>query len=369
MRHAETAAGSSPTIATPLAAPGVVAHALKSLTRPDSALNIRPRLSFSLLRFLASFARHANASAFARGTAALAALAAGTPDLYRDLERDGVDAGLRASGVLSAFDSVSSAGAHLSLLKAAQTSWPVPERVLGRDEVAALEPALTERAGAGFVLPSELYLDPGRYVDSIAALLRGRGVRIMEAAPVKRVTATRHGIRVITSRGELHAETAVVAAGAWTPQVLSGLAMPIEAGRGYSFSVRPRVIPSRPVLLEDAHVGLTPLGARLRVVGTMELSGLRRQHDERRIRAIVNACSPYVADVDWHSREDEWSSLRPITASGLPMIGEVPGRPRVFIGSGHGMFGLTFAPATGRILADLVVYGRTDVDILPFRPG
>jgi len=55
--------------------------------------------------------------------------------------------------------------------------------------------------------------------------------------------------------------------------------------------------------------------------GHDELSGLRRQHDERRIRAIVTPAA-VRRDVDWHSREDEWSSLRPITASGLPMIGE-----------------------------------------------
>ncbi len=64
-----------------------------------------------------------------------------------------------------------------------------------------------------------------------------------------------------------------------------------------------------------------------------------------------------------------WAGLRPATADGLPSIGALPGHPGLFVASGHGMLGVTLAPATAALLAPLVLEGRMAPELEPFSPG
>ena len=65
--------------------------------------------------------------------------------------------------------------------------------------------------------------------------------------------------------------------------------------------------------------------------------------------------------------ELEWTGLRPLPADSLPLIGAVPGRPGLFVATGHGMLGVTLAPATGAALAPLVLEDRLVPELAPFR--
>src|SRR5439155_1476031 len=64
-----------------------------------------------------------------------------------------------------------------------------------------------------------------------------------------------------------------------------------------------------------------------------------------------------------------WAGLRPATPDGLPLIGELPGHPGVFVTAGHGMLGVTLAPATAALLAPLVLEGRAAPELVPFDPA
>ena len=55
--------------------------------------------------------------------------------------------------------------------------------------------------------------------------------------------------------------------------------------------------------------------------------------------------------IDWDSRQEEWVGSRPCTADGLPLIG-VTRSPRVHVAGGHGMWGITLGPLTGKYVAD-----------------
>jgi len=64
-----------------------------------------------------------------------------------------------------------------------------------------------------------------------------------------------------------------------------------------------------------------------------------------------------------------WAGLRPATPDGLPLIGPLPGLDGVFLATGHGMLGVTLAPATAAALAPLVLTGRATPELAPFDPG
>lgn len=67
--------------------------------------------------------------------------------------------------------------------------------------------------------------------------------------------------------------------------------------------------------------------------------------------------------------EDVWAGFRPATPDGLPYIGAAPGFENLFVGTGHGMLGVTLGPVTGQLLADLISGARPSLDLSPFDPG
>ena len=89
--------------------------------------------------------------------------------------------------------------------------------------------------------------------------------------------------------------------------------------------------------------------------------------DRRRIQAIVESARPLLKGADLDHRQDEWVGSRPCTVDGLPLIGAT-GSPRVFVAGGHGMWGITLGPVTGRLLAEQMVTGKTPTELRPFNP-
>jgi D-amino-acid dehydrogenase len=175
---------------------------------------------------------------------------------------------------------------------------------------------------------------------------------------------------VSTSEGSVEEFDAVVlATGAWLGQLARqfGVRKVVQAGRGYSFSVEVDHVPNGPVYFPAARVACTPIGERLRVAGMMEFRKPEAALDQRRIRAIAEAARPLLRGADLDNRQDEWVGSRPCTADGLPLIGATKS-PRVFAAGGHGMWGITLGPVTGRLLAETMVTGKQVEQLRPFSP-
>ena len=90
--------------------------------------------------------------------------------------------------------------------------------------------------------------------------------------------------------------------------------------------------------------------------------------EPKRIASFVQRAVGYLAD--WRPDEatmSSWAGLRPATPDGLPLIGEIA--PGVVVASGHGMLGVTLAPATAALVAPLVLEGRSGPELAPFAPA
>lgn len=99
----------------------------------------------------------------------------------------------------------------------------------------------------------------------------------------------------------------------------------------------------------------------------MEFRAPEAPLDQRRIRAIVDAARPLLSGVDLDDRQDEWVGSRPVTRDGLPLVGRTDA-PGVYAAGGHGMWGITLGPITGKLLADAIVDGRDPSELAPLRP-
>lgn len=361
-----------PALADPLPAPGLVRHGLAGLLRPDSPLYVDPRALPRLAGFLARFARRATAGAYDAGVAALGQLGRMTFEAYDELAAAGALGERHHDGYLFACATRGSAtAARNGLARMADQGYAAPPGpLLEGDELRRLEPSLSAAAQAGFVQPGERWLDPSGFVDALATRLRERGVPIIEQAEVTGLRDDGGSVSIETSTSSVEAGQVVIASGVWSDRLcrMLGLRLGLVPGKGYSFAVEPAVMPGRAIYLADAHVVATPIGGRLRLAGTIEFDGSVDRFNDRRVRAIAGAASRYLSGIDWQQRTAEWVGPRPMTGDGLPMIGRLPGQPRMLVAAGHNMLGLTLAPSTGRVIAALVTGRPPGIDLAPFAP-
>lgn len=358
-----------PSMTEPLPAPGMIRQALADITRADAALHVHPAYAPRMAGFLRRFAAAAGAERHARGLDALAQLGRGVIAAYDELAAAGIGRHAGADGYVFVHGSRASAEhEHVAIAEAAARGLCAPPGAIAEgDDLRALEPLLGEGAVAGFHTPGERWIDPSRFVDELAAGCEAVGVEIVPEAAATRLDAFDDGVEVQSAAGRFDADAAVVAAGAWTPELLRslGVKLAIRPGKGYSFAVRPTPLPRRPIHFGTAHVMAVPMGDRLRVAGTMEFDGSTDRFNPARIEAIVRGLGPSL-DVDLSDRTEEWVGPRPMTPDGLPYLGRVPGHERVVVAAGHNMIGLTLAPVTGRVVAGLVTADDPGIDLAPF---
>ncbi len=355
----------TPSESAPVVGPEAIRQAVASVGRPGSPLYVRPALDPGLYRWLVQALRYCNAAAAARGLRAVAELGRATFDLYDDLERAGLDAGMTSRGLLHVFARRQSAARSLAAAAAMRPyGYIVPGDLLTRTDLRELEPGLSRRAEAGYLIGEERHIDPARLTAGLAGLARKSGAEIWEQTEAERVVVdgAARRIRAVVSGGAARPVTAVVLAGGASSGTLLrplGVRLPLTAGKGYSFLRRLRALPGRPIHLGDIKVAVTPFPRGLRVAGTMELSGNNETLRRSRAVAIARGTAHYFDGWDeLHGNggggalEELWVGRRPLTPDGLPILDQVPPFDNLFVATGHSMLGITLAPASGQALAD-----------------
>ena len=372
-----------PSISRPLPAPGLTLTSLRWMLRSDSPLYIQPSAMPRLLGWLWAFRRHCNAESYRAGVAALAALNAATDRLYRGLAKDGMAFERAESGTILAYDDERELRQTEALLARLGEERVGPVDVLDRDALAQAEPDL----GGGLIglrVRGDTHVRPESLCAELAASLEARGVEIRTGERVLGFTGKGDRVRAAIAWAapsgdaahgrpvRIDADTFVLAAGAETPALAEPLGgeLPVQAGKGYSITVRnARVGLSQPLHVTPARIGFTPFRGAVRTIGTMEFSGLNLRLDRRRIAILERAARRYLPGALEGTERVDWVGMRPVTPDGLPAIGRLPGLPNVYVATGHQMLGVTLAPSTGHALAQLMLDGGSDIDLVPFDPA
>ncbi len=148
-----------------------------------------------------------------------------------------------------------------------------------------------------------------------------------------------------------------------------GLRMAVQPGKGYHLDIdRPAGCPSLPVVFVEEKIFVNPINDFLRLAGTMELSGFNLRQIPARLDMLAIGAGRYLAGVDEAAVRSHWCHLRPMTPDGLPVMGRTPRAENVFVATGHGMLGLTQGPITGKLMAQWILDGKTEIDLSELRP-
>lgn len=362
----------TPGIATPLPEPAVLKYGLRAVLSPSSPVYVPPSARPDFLRFVAGFTRHSTMKAWKQAMGALVPVNDLSLASFDLLKEGGVDAETyEAKSFTAAYRTVEERQTLLEEIEHIHASGgDITFDALTGDEARAIEPALSDNIGAAIVLHGQRFINPGAYVNALADSVLARGGKIVSGSAVTGIADTGTGVAVSTDSGAAESyDAVVVATGAWLGALARdfGVKRVVQAGRGYSFSVAVDDLPNGPVYFPAARVACTPVGDRLRVAGMMEFRKPEAALDRRRITAIVEAARPLLKGADLDHRQDEWVGSRPCTVDGLPLIGATRSS-RVFVAGGHGMWGITLGPVTGRLLAEQIVTGTAPEQLRPFNP-
>ncbi len=354
----------------PLAGPGAILNALKSLPKADSPLRLHPGQLTRQFGWFIAFARACTKGRYVTAQQTLGRLNLAMPQLLERIEHAGGRITLGPELVAPFHDEAFAHHFFDGLAPMRDLGFKLPDCILGGDEVRSVVPALTDYVNAGIVLPGERRADPVDFVDSMIEVLTGLDVELLPDHQITSFDQTAGRITAIgTDRGRFATDQVVLCPGAGMQRLgrLLGLRIPVIAGQGYTVSLPEHPGLRNPIISEEARAVATPLPGRIRVGGTMEFGGDTPRFDQRRIDAVVRSMRRFL-DVEWENNTSPWAGLRPMSPDGLPLIGRTRRFDNLVLAGGHGMFGLTLGPATANVVAQLVIDGRCDSDISAFTP-
>ncbi len=369
----------TPSHAPPLAAPGMVATALRMMLTPDAPLYVRPRFDPALWGWLWRFAGRCNARDWETSARAKSLLLNDSRvRLQQWVAQYALDCDFHESGEDYVFRNprrFAHGQQELGLLR----QLGIAVEVIDGADYEAQEPAMKPGVAGAIRFSGDAALRPDRYLAELARVVRERGGVIVEHDPLQSLGGDRDGVEVRTANGRLRAREVVVATGAWSPRLGMAIGLPwlrraMQPGKGYSITYSaPALVPQRPLVLRERAVCVTAWGngvcsGGFRLGSTMEFSGFDDSLNPRRLGALERGAAEYLHQPVGPQVQERWYGWRPMSCDDIPIIGRAPGHDHVWLATGHGMMGVGMSSGTGQLIADLMTGRAPAVDPAPFQP-
>ena len=360
-----------PAKAVPLSEPGNLVFALKSLLKKNSPITAPKTFDKHLLNYFRHFIINSAPQLHRVGSLSMLSLGQGAIREFEYMEQKGVTTTRNKGPFTAAF--TKNLGAE-KMMKELEES----EKILGQldfetlnhNKLTAREPLLQNKFKFGVQLNNQSYIHPPNFIENLVRHLREHGVDIEGESKVEQISAYADSISLEFKNGSSRKfDYVVVATGAWLNSLTHkyGVRHPVIAGTGYSLAVDVPHQTQGMLYLPDARIATTNYGSRLRVSSFMQMSHAGLARDPKKIAKLVSIAKKEIPDAKWSTANEFWSGGRPLSGDGKPLIGKT-NHPRVYVNSGHGMWGVTLAPVSARKVAENIVEQKPiSVDFDPLR--
>lgn len=363
----------SPSHFIPLAAPGTLKLALKWMMNPESPFYLKPRLDLDLISWGLKFMRAATAERVTKAAPVLATLLLESQRGFEELAREwGNDFEFVRRGILNVCKTEATLE-HETATGERGHALGIPTQRLDARQLAELEPGIRIDAAGAVLYPDDAHLSPGLFMKSLRRRLQS-AVELRWDTEVTGWKASRGRVESVSTRGgEVKGDEYVICGGAWSPTVVRslGLHLPVQAGKGYSLTMpAPKQKPTRPLILMEGRVAVTPMGETLRFGGTMEIAGNDESVNPARVRGIMKTIPAYLPDFGPKDFEgiEPWCGMRPCSPDGLPYIGRFRKYENLVAATGHAMIGVSLGPGSGQLVAQIVSGETPSIDLGPVSP-
>lgn len=242
--------------------------------------------------------------------------------------------------------------------------------VLADETLALLSPGL-RIDGQHFVLLSENSLDPRELAAALLTAVRSTSIDLRTQTPVRLVRSDALSVEVHTNGETIFAGSFVDCTGAWgfSPSIPASLRVIPRKGQMLAVAM-PASLPLH-VVIRTPNIYIVPRTAdpkraRLIIGATVEDAGFDKtvfREDIAKLRSQAVELLPALADTE---ELEAWAGLRPATRDHLPLIGQL--KKNHFVATGHYRNGILLAPATARVMAQLLAGERVSTNLSTFSP-
>lgn len=357
----------------PLAQPGMIAQGIKWMFDSHSPFYVKPRLNLDLMKWGLQFYKHANYKHVEKAMPALRDLSLLSKELYQDFARQNSSFFYEEKGLLMLFktDKTGIEIEHEGIL-AERLGLQVD--FLSKAEVSQLEKGTVTDIIGGVHYKSDAHIYPQKFMQFIKDELNRMNVKIEQNTSVNDFVLKNNKVaEIITDKGTFTTDEVVLAAGSWSPYIARKLNINISIlpGKGYSFTLKDQEHkPSIPSILCEGKVAVTPMNTDIRFGGTMEITHTNDiKINQNRLQGIVNSINDFYPElkIEMPKEEDTWFGFRPCTPSGMPIIARDKKLKNLTVVTGHAMMGLSLAPATGKIVSEIIAEKPASVNTQMFQ--
>lgn len=357
----------------PLAQPGMIAQGIKWMFDSQSPFYVKPRLNVDLMKWGIQFYKHANLKHVEKAMPALCNLSLLSKDLYQDFAKQNNSFFYEEKGLLMLYKTEKTGEEiHHEGILAEKLGLEVD--FLSKEEVSRLETGTATNVIGGVHYKSDAHVYPQKFMQFLKEELKKLNVIIHSQTTVNDFVLKNNQItEIITDKGNFAADEVVLATGSWSPHIAKKLNVNISIlpGKGYSFTLNDQSHkPSIPTILCEGKVAVTPMNNDIRFGGTMEITHTNdTKINQNRLQGIVNSINDFYPDlkIEMPKEQDTWFGFRPCTPSGMPIIARDKKLKNLTLVTGHAMMGLSLAPATGKIVEEIISGKATSVDTQMFQ--
>ncbi len=359
----------------PLAAPGMIAKGISWMFSSKSPFYIHPRFDYKLVQWSLLFFKSANHKQVEMAIPFLKNISLLSKSLYLQFRDEHPEATLafQEKGLMMVYQTDAVEKEEVEFAHLARKHGLEAE-ILSPTDIQKIEPNLEVKAKGAVLFPGDAHLDPGALYSFLRKYLEEKGVQFHTETEVLGFEKSAGKVAsVLTDKGKIEAEKILLCGGSWSGELAKklGFSLPMMGGKGYSFLQKNQPEIRQASILTEMKVAVSPYGNKIRFGGTMEIAGTNQKIEMKRVQGIFESINRYYPDfqAQFPKETEIWKGLRPCSPDGLPYIGLAPGYSNVLVGSGHSMMGISMAPATGKLLAELHQQKEPTMEISGFEVG
>lgn len=359
----------------PLAAPGMITKGISWMFSSKSPFYIHPRLDFKLAQWCLLFFKAANESQVKKAIPFLKNLSLLSKALYLEFRQEHPESAIALveKGLMMAYQTEVMEKEEVEFAHLARKHG-LDAEILNQEDLRKVEPNLELKARGAVLFPGDAHLDPGALYSFLKKYLEEKGVKFLTKTQVHGFEKSGSNVMaVLTDQGKIEVNMVLLCGGSWSGELARMLdfSLPMMGGKGYSFIQKNKPEIKQATILTEQKVAVSPYGDTVRFGGTMEIAGTNQSINMNRVKGIFESINRYYPDFEAKFPDENqiWKGLRPCSPDGLPYIGYSPTYANVLVGSGHSMMGISLAPATGKILAELHQAKATAIEIQGFEVG
>lgn len=247
-----------------------------------------------------------------------------------------------------------------------------PDRALAwcRDHGWRVEQAPAPGGHTGLWLPDVAQARNPRLAQALGEACAAAGVRILTDTEVTELEVADARVRAVRTReGRLCAERYVIAAGAWSQALLGSWAgaLDIQPVRGQILLFQGTPGQLRHIVFRGGHYLVPRRDGMVLAGSTLEYAGFDKAVTESARNELLAFALDIAPDLGAAALARHWAGLRPGSPGNVPTISVHPDLGNLYLNSGHFRYGVTMAPASAELLADLMLGRDPHIDPTPYR--